>query len=112
MLALNGDFTIFYFIGIRHPPGAPSSDSDFALAPTLAGLNHVFAAPTQLCDNGDPQDEQGLIITNTAVITSVLRDFIEIGELGGLEKEDVIPFLQRRSKWRILTVCCCCSLAR
>ncbi|KAK7753914.1 hypothetical protein SLS62_004012 [Diatrype stigma] len=103
-LALNGDFTIFYFIGTEHRPGAPSSDSDFALAPTLAGMNHVFAAPTQLCDNCGRQDEQGLIVTNTVAITSVLLDFIEVGELGGLEREDVIPFLQKRLKWRILTI--------
>ena len=84
--------------------GVPNPSTDYALAPTLAAINHIFAAPTELCDNCGKQDEQGLVIRNTSAITSMLLDFIEIGELQNLEAVSVLPFLKDRLKWRIVTV--------
>ena len=34
----------------------------------------------------------------------MLLDFVEIGQLQSLDAEHVIPFLQKRLKWRVLSV--------
>jgi len=103
-LALNGAFTIFYFIKSDHSGGVPNATTDYALAPTLAGMTHIFAAPVELCDNCGRQEQQAQIVTNTSPITSMLLDFVEIGELADLEAENVVPFLKKRLRWRVTTV--------
>ena len=47
-LALNGAFTLYYFVG-----PAPVADTDelYSIYPTLAGASHIFAAPEEVCDN-------------------------------------------------------------
>jgi len=103
-LALNGAFTIFYFLESDNAGGVPDPSTAYALTPTLAAMNHIFAAPVELCDNCGQQEEQGQVITNTAAITSMLLDFIEIGELADLEAASVVPFLKNRLKWRVVTI--------
>ncbi|KAH6664723.1 hypothetical protein B0J14DRAFT_706472 [Halenospora varia] len=98
-LALNGAFTIFYFIGdFENKPDVYDS------APTLAGSNYVFAAPVELCDNCGQQEREGVLVSNTSPINPILLDYIEIGELESLKPEHVKPFLVKKLKWRVLTV--------
>lgn len=67
-------------------------------------MTHIFAAPVEMCDNCGRQEEQAQIVTNTSAITSMLLDFVEIGELENLEAEKVVPFLKNRLRWRVTTV--------
>ncbi|KAF4627308.1 hypothetical protein G7Y89_g10846 [Cudoniella acicularis] len=99
-LALNGAFTIFYFIGDfdKNKPGS------YDRAPTLAGSSHVFAAPVELCDNCGQQELHGVLVSNTSPVNPILLDYIEIGELESLRPEHVKPFLVKNLEWRVLTV--------
>ena len=108
-LALNGTFTIFYFISNYDDGHAPGSVDQYLVSPSLAAVTHIFAAPTNMCDNCGRQDEQALAVTNTSAITSLLLDYIKKGEketggLADLEPENVKPFLEKRLKWRVLQV--------
>ena len=101
-MALNGAFTIFYFV---NESGAPiPADSNYILEPTLAGITHIFAAPENLCDNCGRQDQQGTLVTNTVPITSLLLDYVKKGRLESLRPEHVKPFLIRGLKWRVVSV--------
>ena len=102
-LALNGSFSIYYFIG---PKGGAVSmkPQDYSRAPTLAGSTYIFAAPVEACDNCGAQAQQGHRVTDTTPITAMLLDYIKIGELGSLDLADVKPFLVDRLRWRVQTV--------
>ena len=101
-MALDGAFTIFYFV---NDSGAPiPADSNYILEPTLAGITHIFAAPENLCDNCGRQSEQGALVTSTVPITSLLLDYVKKGRLESLRPEHVKPFLIRGMKWRIASV--------
>lgn len=101
-MALNGAFTIFYFVNDSSAP--IPADSNYILEPTLAGLTHIFAAPETLCDNCGRQDQQATIVTNTVPITSLLLDYVKKGRLESLRPEHVKPFLIRGLKWRVVSV--------
>jgi tyrosinase len=101
-LALNTSFTILYFIGSFTP-----SDSlvGLMMAPTFAGLNHVFAAPIEACDNCEQQEGVAHMVRSTSPITSMLLDYVGTGELGSMRPEHVRGFLVKNLKWRVVTVC-------
>ena len=101
-MALNGAFTIFYFVNDSSAP--IPADSNYILEPTLAGITHIFAAPENLCDNCGRQDQQGTVVTNTVPITSLLLDYVKKGRLESLRPEHVKPFLIRGLKWRVVSV--------
>lgn len=103
-LALNGTFTIFFFIGAPndHEP------AKYSVQPTLAGITHNFAAPIEYCDNCGRQEEQGHLVSGTLVITPILKDYILVNELRDLTPESVKPFLVKHLKWRIVTVSFSC----
>ena len=101
-MALNGAFTIFYFVNESSAP--IPADSNYILEPTLAGITHIFAAPEDLCDNCGRQDQQGTVVTNTVPITSLLLDYVKKGRLESLRPEHVKPFLIRGLKWRVVSV--------
>lgn len=46
-LALDGSFTIYFFIGDVPPSNVGTND--YLSYPTLAAANHIFAAPTNAC---------------------------------------------------------------
>jgi hypothetical protein len=100
-LALNTSFTILYFIGAFEP-----SDSlvGLMMAPTFVGLNHVFAAPIEACDNCEQQEGVAHMVRSTSPITSMLLDYVGTGELGSMRPEHVRGFLVRNLKWRVVTV--------
>lgn len=84
-LALRGAFTIFYFIG-----RVETQPDNYAVAPTLAGISHVFAAfLSEACDNCGRQEEQAVVITNTPPVTSKLMNYVESEELVSLRLDDV-----------------------
>ena len=100
-LALNTSFSIMYFIG-----GFENSDSlvGLMMAPTFAGLNHVFAAPVEACDNCGTQEGVAHMVRSTSPITSMLLDYVQAGVLGSMRPEHVHPFLVKNLKWRVVTV--------
>ena len=99
-LALNGSFTIYYFIGKFDSQNV----DDYALQPTMAGLNHVFTSSKEACDNCGNQAEQGHLISGTNPITPMLLDYVKIGELPDISPVNVVPFLVKNLKWRIVPV--------
>jgi tyrosinase len=100
-LALNGSFSIIYMIGqFEHDASGP----ELILSPTFAGLNHIFTAPIEACDNCKDHDEQGHLVTATTPITSLLLDYVETGRLGSMRPEHVKPFLVKNLKWRVVKV--------
>lgn len=103
-LALNGAFTIFWFIEGDKTRINKTNPKDYVLLPTLAGLSHVFAAPVEGCANCEEQAEEDLIIRNTKPISSLLLDYVEVGQLASFDPEHVVPFLQERLDWRIVKV--------
>jgi hypothetical protein len=100
-LAMNTSFTILYFVG-----DFENSDSlvGLMMAPTFAGLNHVFAAPVEACDNCASQDQASELVRSTSPITSILFDYVNAGTLGSTRPEHVVPFLVKNLKWRVVTV--------
>ncbi|KAK3717680.1 hypothetical protein LTR37_005747 [Vermiconidia calcicola] len=101
-LALNGSFTIYYFLG--DPPNATVPTSSYLSHPTLAAASHIFAAPVEACDNCGNQQQQSHLVTSTAPITPMLLDYVEIGHLPNLRADSVKPFLVRNLRWRVVTV--------
>jgi hypothetical protein len=101
-LALNTSFTVLYFIGKFE-----NTDSlvGLLMAPTFAGLNHVFAAPVEACDNCEHQEGVAHMVRSTTPITSILLDYVTTGELASMGSEHVRPFLVANLKWRVVTVC-------
>lgn len=99
-MALNGSFTIFYFIGNFNKDDA----AQFGLQPTMAGINHVFTSSREACDNCGMHDDEHHLISGTKVITPMLLDYIEIGDLADLSPANVVPFLIANLKWRIVDV--------
>ena len=99
-MALNGSFTIYYFIGNF----TEDNVRDYALQPTMAGLNHVFTSTREACDNCGYQMDEGHMVTDTNPITPMLLDYIEIGQLADLTPANVVPFLVKNLKWRVVTV--------
>lgn len=99
-MALNGSFTIFYIIGDVHG----TSGADWSTLPGLAGVTHVFASPTEVCDNCGKQEQQAHLVTSTSPITSLLIDYVESGRLASMEATDVESFLVENLKWRVQTV--------
>ena len=99
-LALNGTFTIYFFIGPFDDPNA----ANYAFQPTLAGVTHNFASPVEACDNCGQQERQGHIVTGTLAITPILKDYVLTHELADLTPGSVEPFLVKRLKWRIVRV--------
>jgi tyrosinase len=82
----------------------PITEADLMQAPSLAGVHHIFAAPSEACDNCGRQAEQADVVETTIPITSLLIDYRASGLLQSLDPEDVQPFLQARLKWRVGTV--------
>ena len=105
-LAPNGAFTIFYFVG----PIVVTEPAKYFLEPTLVGVNHIFAAPVEFCDNCGTQEQEAFVISNTTSITSMLLDYVKVLPESGLEKlesmrpEHVKPFLIKYLRWRAVDV--------
>ena len=101
-LALNGAFTIYYFVG--GPPSQGISTSDYSIYPTIGGFSHNFVSPAEACDNCAQDLEQARRITGTTVINPILLDYVQTGELADLSAEQVKPFLVKHLKWRVVRV--------
>ncbi|KAI9719091.1 MAG: hypothetical protein M1812_003721 [Candelaria pacifica] len=97
--AVNGAFTIHYFIG-----NFPEDSDAYAMAPTLGGLTHIFSAPVEACDNCGRQAEQNLQVTSTNPITPMLHDYVGNGTLASLHPDDVVPFLRTNLHWRVVGI--------
>jgi tyrosinase len=100
-LALNGSFTIFYFLGEFDKETPPEK---LGLAPTFVGETHVFTAPIEACDNCGRQEEQATLVTSTTPFTAMLLDYEALGVLDSLRPEHVKPFLVKNLRWRVVGV--------
>lgn len=78
--------------------------ADWSALPGFAGVTHVFASPTEVCDNCGKQEHQAHLVTSTSPITSLLIDYVEKGQMASMEAQDVEPFLVKNLKWRVQTV--------
>ncbi|KAB2569580.1 Tyrosinase [Lasiodiplodia theobromae] len=100
--ALNGSFTIFFFLGPRSE--IPSNPIQWQSSRILAGTTHIFSAPREACDNCALQEEHGHRVTGTTAIKPILLDYIEAGQLQSLSPRDVVPFLKKELVWRVADV--------
>ena len=97
-LALNGTFSIYYFVG-----EVTSNIEHYGHAPTKAGMSYIFTAPVEACDNCGKQDQQATLVQGTTALTPILMDYVQIGELESLSPDHVKPFLIKNLKWRVVT---------
>ena len=67
-------------------------------------MHHIFASTPELCDNCGEQEDDYLLVTDTAVITPMLKDYVKTGQLSDLTPANVVPFLAKNLKWRVVTV--------
>ena len=98
-MALNGTFSVMYFIG----PRDDNADS-YILDDAFAGLAHIFTMLAAGCVNCAQQETDRSIVTNTTPITSALLDLKLAGAIPSLKAEDVEPFLIKYLKWIIVDV--------
>ncbi|KAK1830571.1 hypothetical protein QBC39DRAFT_353383 [Podospora conica] len=103
--AANGPFTIYFFL-CTHGELADGDTSAYAHSPFLAGVNHVFAAPRELCDNCGDREAAGQLASDTTPVTPLLLDYlgIEGNGLESLRPEHVKGFLVRYLRWRVVFV--------
>ncbi|KAK6218180.1 hypothetical protein LQW54_002933 [Pestalotiopsis sp. IQ-011] len=90
ILALNGTFTIYYFIG-----GIPDSNvapAQYCLHPTLAGVKHIFAAPVEACDNCGQHRDAAQKDSGTLPINPILLDHKIGGHLADLCADNILQF--------------------
>jgi len=102
--ASNGIFTIFFFLA-----KAGELDEDvatFGESPFLAGMNHIFTAPREQCDNCGNLEAAGQLATDTTLITPLLLDYLDLPDNGleSLRPEHVKPFLIKYLRWRVVYV--------
>lgn len=74
------------------------------LNPYLAGVNHIFAAPREVCDNCGQQDAAGYLASDTMSLTPLLLDYVSNGTLESMRPSHVRPFLVKYLRWRIAYV--------
>jgi tyrosinase len=98
----NGAFTLFFFIG--ESTRINTDTEDYLIKPTLAGLSHIFVAPTEACDNCAQQLEAGARAIDSTAINPMLLDYVKIQELESLEPVHVKPFLIKNLRWRVVTI--------
>ncbi|KAK1753621.1 hypothetical protein QBC47DRAFT_430447 [Echria macrotheca] len=102
----HGPFTIYFFLA--KPGEVPSADADsnvLARSPFLAGINHMFVASSDACDNCGDLEALGQISSDTTPITPLLLTYLELPEGNGLESlrpEHVKPFLIKYLRWRVV----------
>lgn len=99
---LNGPFTVYFFLCPKSR--FPDDPEDYAINPYLAGINHIFAAPRQVCDNCGQQDAAGVLASGTIPITPLLLDYMNNGTLDSMRPDDVHPFLVKHLRWRVVYV--------
>jgi tyrosinase len=102
--ALNGPFTIYFFLCPRSHFPSDTHPSDYALSPYLAGINHIFASPREVCDNCGAQDVTGSLASDTVPISPLLLDYMNKGQLQSMRAEHVRPFLVDYLRWRVVHV--------
>ena len=101
-MALNGTWTIHFFIGAPRPDVL--TPAEYANAASLAGIAHFFVSPSQACDNCNRIGQAGAQVSNTTAITPILGDYVRLGQLQSLEPEHVVPFLVKEIQWRVTKV--------
>src|SRR5262245_37366485 len=98
--AYNGSFTIYFFIG-----NFADDPNSYKCSPTLAGINHIFVAPSDTCANCELQAEEGALAYDTNPVTSFLIRYVRnSSQLQSLHPDQVVPFLKTNLHWRVVGV--------
>ncbi|KAM7203335.1 hypothetical protein V8F33_002326 [Rhypophila sp. PSN 637] len=100
--AANGPFTIYFFLA---PQGEVTSEgASLAQSPFLAGINHMFVASAEACDNCGDLEALRQMSSETTPITPLLLTYLELedNELESLRPEHVKPFLVKYLRWRVV----------
>ncbi|EXJ66952.1 uncharacterized protein A1O5_10147 [Cladophialophora psammophila CBS 110553] len=100
--AFNGPFIIYFFLCPKSR--FPDNPAEYAVSPYLAGINHVFAAPREVCDNCGQQDAAGVLASDTVPITPLLLGYMVNGTLESMRAEHVCPFLVKYLRWRVVYI--------
>ena len=88
--AANGPFTIYFFLSLS---GEITTDpTRYGQSPHLAGLNHIFAAPCEVCSNCGDLEAAGQLVSDTSPITPLLLDYLNVPD-DGLETGACQAFL-------------------
>jgi len=100
--AANGPFTIYFFLSLS---GDLTTDpKNYSQSPYLAGINHIFAAPREVCSNCGDLEAAGQLASDTSPITPLLLDYVDVpdNDLESLRPEHVKPFLVKYLRWRVV----------
>ncbi|KIW95713.1 uncharacterized protein Z519_04298 [Cladophialophora bantiana CBS 173.52] len=100
--AFNGPFTIYFFLCPKSR--FPDDPAEYAVSSFLARINHVFAAPREVCDNCGQPDAAGVLASDTVPITPLQLDYMVNGTLESMRAEHVCPFLVKYLRWRVVSV--------
>lgn len=116
--ALDGTFTIAFFLGDFNPAKA---GSDWLHEPNLVGSSAIFASSQARIDDGNCENcaqkqAAGLKYWDVVGLTQALLTYWSSGEsahglqVTSLEPEVVVPFLTANLHWRIISVGLFCWL--
>ncbi|CZT49606.1 uncharacterized protein RSE6_10479 [Rhynchosporium secalis] len=100
--AANGPFTIFFFLSLSEE--LTTDPQNYGQSPYLAGINHIFAAPREVCSNCGDLEAAGQLATDTSPITPLLLDYLDVPNngLASMRPEHVKPFLVKHLRWRVI----------
>lgn len=101
-LALNGTFTIYFFVGVV--PGDEVPTSQYLIYPTLAGYTHIFAAPVEACGECEQQHDVRQKQSDTVPMNRILLNHKIAGNLANLSPDRVEPFLVNNLRWMVVNV--------
>ncbi|KAL1884276.1 hypothetical protein VTK73DRAFT_3260 [Phialemonium thermophilum] len=90
--ALDGPFTIFFFVGSQ-----PSNPNLWSTAPNLVGTMSIFTSPGQF-GMADMQQRS----TGTVPLTAGLVERAAAGEIASLEPDVVLPYLRENLRFTVL----------
>ena len=103
--AVNGTFTINYFVGL------PEETLKHVIkAETFAGSMTIFSSRVEVCGNCSDQQKQKVLVSGTAPITSIFFDYYMNGELTDLKPESVAKLLAEKLHGNVFLVRFICSL--
>jgi tyrosinase len=92
----HGPFTIYFFLALQGEVPSDADAASLARSPFLAGINHLFVASSDACDNCGDLEALGQISSDTTPITPLLLTYLELPEGNGLESlrpEHVKPLI-------------------
>ncbi|KAG9238946.1 tyrosinase precursor [Amylocarpus encephaloides] len=95
---LNQGFRVYVFLG----DFTPSTDTWCTQDASIGTLTVFGSNPeTTGCGKCQADAEDDVVVTGTVPLTAALLQQYQAGNLGGLSKENVLPWLRRNLHWRV-----------